>query len=46
MTCRIVNGFEAIEIDKHQRMTLVRLLHRLQQAFEMVLETDAVCEPG
>jgi hypothetical protein len=40
MARRIVDGFEAIEIDKHQRMALARFLNGLQQPFEMVFEAD------
>ena len=46
VACGIVDGFEAIEIDKHQRMSLARLLHGLQQPLEVIFETDPVCQMG
>ena len=46
MACRIVDGFEAIEIDKDQGMTLARFANGLQEAFEMIFEADPVCQMG
>ncbi len=42
MTCAIVHRFKTIKIDKNQHMTLVRVVHRMQQLFEMVFKADPI----
>jgi len=46
MACGVVHRLKAVEIDIDQRMALMRLLHRVQQAFKMVLKADAVRQMG
>ena len=46
MPCGIIDGFEAVQIDKDQRMTLPRLTNRLQESFEVVFKADPVCQVG
>ena len=46
MACRVVDGFEAIEIDKDQSMTLARFANGLQEPFKMIFEADPVCQMG
>ena len=46
MASRVVDGFEAIEVDKHQGMALARFANGLQEPFEMVFEADPVCQMG
>ena len=46
MACGIIDGFEAVQIDKDQRMTLPRLTNRLQESFEVVFKADPVCQVG
>ncbi len=46
MACAIIDGFEAVQIDKDQRMTLTRLANGLQKPFKMVFEADPICQVG
>lgn len=46
MACGIIDGFEAVQIDKDQRMTLPRLTNRLQESLEVVFKADPVCQVG
>ncbi len=44
MTCAIVYRFKTIQIDKNQHMTLVGVVYRMQQLFEMVFKADPICQ--
>ena len=46
MACGIVHRLKTVKIDKDQRVTLMGLLYRLQQALKMVFKTDAVRQVG
>ena len=44
MACAIIHRFKAIQIDKNQHMTLVRVVYRMQQLLEMVFKADPICQ--
>ncbi len=46
VACGIVHRLKTVKIDKDQRVTLMGLLYRLQQALKMVFKTDAVRQVG